>query len=283
VCIPIGIDATFIEPYRLVTERASIPLASARAGSHPITIGVLSDIQCLRVTDREREAVRRVMDARPDLIVLPGDLVQVGTHRLPEILDDFHALLAPLDAPLGVWFVQGNCETKEDARRLLATTRVGFLDNEVVELALGGRRVTLCGVDLAFASQRARDALHRIENAPETDDVRILVAHRPDVIEALASPSRVDLIVCGHTHGGQVVIPFFGPPITLSGVPRSIARGGFHVIDGKSIYLSRGIGWEHGHAPRVRFLCPPEVSFLTLGGRDMPAAEIVPVPKKAGD
>jgi len=266
VCIPIAIDATLVEPYRLVTERASVPLSNARSRAQPITIAVLADIQCNVVTDREREAVRRAMEARPDLILLPGDLVQVGTLRLPEILDDFHALLAPLHAPLGVYFVQGNCETKEDAQRLLAGTPVRFLDNEVVELSLGDRRVTLCGVDLAFASPRARAALQWIESAPGANDVRIVVAHRPDVIEALLPSSRVDLIVCGHTHGGQVNIPFFGPPITLSDVPRSIARGGLHELDGKRIYVSRGIGWEHGHAPRVRFLCPPEVSVITLGG-----------------
>jgi predicted MPP superfamily phosphohydrolase len=264
--VPIAIDATFVEPYRLVTEHATAPLASARSGAQPITIAVLSDIQCNFVSDREREAVRRAMEARPDLILLPGDLVQVGTLRLPEILDDFHALLAPLEAPLGVYFVQGNCETKEDAQRLLAGTHVRFLDNEVVELSLGDRRVTLCGVDLAFASPRARAALQWIERSPGTSDVRIVVAHRPDVIEALSPSSRVDLIVCGHTHGGQVNIPLFGPPITLSDVPRSIAEGGLHELDGKRIYVSRGIGWEHGHAPRVRFLCPPEVSLITLGG-----------------
>jgi predicted MPP superfamily phosphohydrolase len=264
-CIPLAVDATFIEPFRLVTEHAVIPLSRARSGSRAITIGVLSDIQCMTVSDRERDAVRRVMDAHPDLVLLPGDFVQVGTGRLPEILDDFHALLAPLAAPLGVYAVQGNCETKEEAARLFSGTPVRFLDNERVELSLGDRRVTLCGVDLAFASPRARAALQQIESAPGADDVRIVVAHRPDVIETLSQNSRVDLIVSGHTHGGQVVIPFYGPPITLSDVPRSIAIGGFHTLDGKRIYVSRGIGWEHGHAPRVRFLCPPEVSLLQLG------------------
>jgi predicted MPP superfamily phosphohydrolase len=72
------------------------------------------------------------------------------------------------------------------------------------------------------------------------------------------------LLVAGHTHGGQVQIPFFGPPITLSRVPRSVAAGGFHSLDGRAIYVSRGIGNERGWAPRVRFLAPPEVSLLTL-------------------
>ena len=133
--VPIGIYATFVEPYDLRTETASIPLPARARERTPITIAVLADIQCVEGHDHERDAIARVMAAKPDLILLPGDLVQVGEHRLPEILDDFHALLAPLSAPLGVYFVQGNCETKEDARRLLAGTPVRFLDNEVVELA----------------------------------------------------------------------------------------------------------------------------------------------------
>lgn len=262
--IPIVIYATFIEPYQLVTERTTVALAPERAGVDPIVIGVLADIQCVVVTDRERAALSRIMSAKPDLILIPGDLVQVGSQRLPEILDEFHALLAPLDAPLGVYFVQGNCESKDDARRLIEGTRVRMLDNEIVELSRGDRRITLCGVDLNFASAQARDVLQRIESAPGRDDVRIVFAHRPDVIYSLPPSSRVDLVVAGHTHGGQVQIPFFGPPIILSGVPRHIGAGGLHELDGRRIYVSRGLGWEHGDAPRVRFFSLPEVSLLTL-------------------
>jgi predicted MPP superfamily phosphohydrolase len=264
--VPIGIYATFVEPYTLRTERAYVSLSPSREGRTPITIAVLSDIQCVEVTDRERDAVRRAMDAEPDLVLLPGDLVQVGTHRLDEIRDDFRALVAPLAAPLGVYFVQGNCETKEDARYLLEGTPVKILDDEIVEGSVRDRHVRVCGVDLAFASRRAREVLRAIETESSEGDVCIVVAHRPDVIGALSHRSRVDLVVAGHTHGGQVQLPLFGPPITLSDVPRAVAAGGLHELDGKRIYVSRGIGWEHGQAPRVRFLCPPEVSLVTLGG-----------------
>ena len=125
--------------------------------------------------------------------------------------------------------------------------------------------MSLCGVDLAFASPAAQSALAQIESAPDPTDVRIVFAHRPDVLYALHRDTRVDLVVAGHTHGGQVQIPFYGPPITLSSVPRLVGAGGLHDVDGRRVYVSRGIGWEHGHAPRVRFLCPPEVSVLHLG------------------
>ena len=78
--------------------------------------------------------------------------------------------------------------------------------------------------------------------------------------------SRIDLVVAGHTHGGQVVVPGFGPIITLSGVPRAVAAGGLHEMNGNRIYVSRGAGSEQGQAPRIRLFCPPEVSILELVG-----------------
>jgi uncharacterized protein len=267
VLVPIGIDATFIEPFRLVTETATVPIAREHVLAKPIVIGVLSDIQLVVVTDREREAIARVMAAKPDLILLPGDLQQVGFDHFAELIPSFRALLAPLSAPLGVWFVEGNCESTGEARMLLEGTPVKILDNETVRFDRDGTRLTLCGVDLTFDSPRAKSALAEIQRDDGENDVRIVVAHRPDVMQKLAPNTRVDLIVAGHTHGGQVQIPFFGPPITLSAVPRDIAAGGLHTLDGRRIYVSRGIGWEHGHAPRVRFLCAPEVSLLTLRPR----------------
>lgn len=262
--VPIGVDATFIEPFRLVTESTEVPIARERELTAPLSIAVLSDIQTIEVTDHERDAVARAMAAKPDLILLTGDLQQVGFDHQDEIIPQLRELLAPLHAPLGAWYCEGNTESSFDARRLLQGTPVKVLENDVVSLAHAGARVTLGSVDLMFASPRALDALHRMENAAGSADVRILFAHRPDVVYGLVANTRVDLVVSGHTHGGQVQLPFLGPPITLSNVPREVAAGGLHDMEGRRVYVSRGIGWEHGHAPRVRFLCPPEVSLLTL-------------------
>ncbi len=270
--VPIGVYASFVEPYMLVTEHTNVALSPKRAGTQPIVVGVLADIQCGDVTDRERDAVARIMAAKPDLILIPGDLIQRAGRERKNLVAKFRALLAPLDAPLGVYFTQGNCEWwKPHAAELLEGTRVKILDNEIVELEHEDRRITLCGVDLDFSAP-AREALQLIEKSPGDDDVRIVVAHRPDVIYALPRGSRVDLVVAGHTHGGQVQIPGFGPPITLSGVPRDVAAGGLHTLEGRQIYVSRGLGWEHGMAPRVRFLALPEVSVLTLETAATPAA-----------
>ena len=92
-------------------------------------------------------------------------------------------------------------------------------------------------------------------------DHRIVISHSPDFIDAM--PERVDLVLAGHTHGGQVVIPFFGPPRTASRLPRLYA-GGLNDYRGTPLHVSRGVGMERGFTPPVRFLCPPEICVLDL-------------------
>jgi predicted MPP superfamily phosphohydrolase len=75
---------------------------------------------------------------------------------------------------------------------------------------------------------------------------------------------RIDLALAGHTHGGQVVVPFFGPLLTLSDVPRHVAAGGVHELGPVRVHVSRGVGMERGSAPQIRFFCPPEICLLTL-------------------
>ena len=78
-----------------------------------------------------------------------------------------------------------------------------------------------------------------------------------------AHTARAHLALAGHTHGGQVVLPFFGPPMTLSRLPRRYA-GGLHDYHGLPLHVSRGIGMERGSAPQIRFLCPPEICVIEL-------------------
>jgi predicted MPP superfamily phosphohydrolase len=260
--VPVGIWATFVEPARLVTEEATIALRPERAGSEPLRVAVLADIQSCHVTDRLRDAVQRAMDFEPHLILMPGDLMQCSSRaQRIENTPDFRRLLAPLDAPLGVWFVLGNTDRPDTVRGILEGTEVVLLQDETRLLAHGDRRVLLAGADFA---DRSAAFVSGLEDHPDVDDVVILFAHYPDVMHRLARDSRVDLLVAGHTHGGQVNLPFIGPPVTLSRVPRRVAAGGYHVVDGVRVYVSRGIGCERGAAPRVRFNCPPEVSLLTL-------------------
>ncbi|HUU85682.1 MAG TPA: metallophosphoesterase [Phycisphaerae bacterium] len=268
VCValgPAGVYATYIEPFRLQLETARIAVPVEREGSGPIRIGVLSDIQTAQVTDYERTAVARLMALAPDVILMPGDLFQGSDEMFERELPALRDLLSRLSAPGGVYFVQGDVDGLERVERVLDGTQVRLLYNEVVHGEVGDRWLTIGGVQLAHRREAARRVVGELEWAPWTADIRILLSHAPDVMLGLAPDSRIDLVVAGHTHGGQVQIPFFGPPFIASDVPREVGAGGYHELDGRRVYVSRGVGCERGHASRVRFGARPEISLLTLG------------------
>lgn len=266
---PVGGYASFVEPFRLTVERVTIPLDTDRPDAEELRIAVLADIQAIEVHEHHRAAVREAMAFEPHLILLPGDLIQAPDIESHEAaMPAFRELLAPLDAPLGVWFVIGNTDWGSRVRDVFEGTRVKVLENEWIVREHAGRRVVVGGSGMYWRDAEVERFVGELEalTAAETGghDLRILLAHFPDVIHHLSAASRIDLVVAGHTHGGQVSLPLIGPPITLSTVPRAVAAGGLHEVEGNRVYVSRGLGWEGGPAPRVRFLAPPEVSLLTL-------------------
>jgi predicted MPP superfamily phosphohydrolase len=267
MCLPglVGIYASYVEPYRLQLETAQVALAPERPGTEPLRVAVLADIQTDHVTDYEFSAIRRIMEQSPDIILLPGDLFQSSSKRFAESEPVLRELLGQLAAPGGVYFVQGDVDYPDDIRRVLAGTNVRLLLNETVRTMVRGRAITIGGIETNYRAPGARAIVRALESVPGQDDIRILLAHRPDPVLDLQRDTRIDLMVAGHTHGGQVQIPLIGPIITLSSVPNRVAAGGLHELAGaRRVYVSRGVGLERDQAPRLRFLCPPEISLVTL-------------------
>lgn len=266
VCVApafVGAYATFVEPFDTRFETADVVVSPRRAGLRPLRIGVLADIQTQGVSDHERNAVRRLAAAKPDIVLIAGDVFQGDDRSFERALPEMRALFAVLKPPGGIYVVPGDVDVPAD-RIARFGPNVKPLWNRIVRVEVGDRRVSLCGIELDWTSFAARMLLESFEYSGDSDDIRILLAHRPDAIENLGRSSRVDLTVAGHTHGGQIVIPGFGPPLTLTGVPRPVAAGGLHRLDGNQIYVSRGLGCERAQAPRIRFFCPPEIALLTV-------------------
>jgi uncharacterized protein len=259
----LAVYASWFELKNVQLERASFTLRDKRVGALPLKIGVLSDIQTSFISEHERGAVQRLMSEQPDIILIAGDLFQGSAEELTASLDDFHTLLNTLKAPGGIYFVQGDAERESWTERLLVGTSVQYLYNETRRIKIKDRELTLLGLALAYSSSEAERAMRSLQIDPD-EDIRILLSHRPDSILSLPEGSRVDLVVAGHTHGGQIQLPFIGPLLTLTNVPRAVAAGGAAEVNQNSIYVSRGLGRERGQAPPIRFLCPPEVAILTL-------------------
>lgn len=265
---PVGVYATFVEPHRLRVERAVVPVHEERAGDRDLRIAVLADVQTDDVGDYEWRAVARANALRPDIVLVPGDLFQMSAARQRRELPELRALVRELRAPGGVFVVEGDSDDPAELRPVVRGSGAHLLVNRVMTTRVAGREVTIGGIELDWRSPGAARVYEELESRPGRSDLRLLLAHRPDAVFPLPRDARTDLVVAGHTHGGQVRIPLVGPPVTMSGVPREVAAGGLHTMPGgRRIYVSRGVGLERGgHAPRLRVLCPPELSLLTLRG-----------------
>jgi predicted MPP superfamily phosphohydrolase len=126
------------------------------------------------------------------------------------------------------------------------------------------RVITIGGATLYHPDGRPDALRDELEARPGDRDIRILLTHRPDAVLNLPSPSRTDLVVAGHTHGGQVALPFFGPVMTLTEVPRDVAAGGLFDLGGRHILVGRGVGRERFQAPPVRLGVPPNIPIVRL-------------------
>lgn len=264
---PLGFYMTRVEPYWLETEQVGgIALAEGRTGAEAIRVGVLADLQTDHIGDHETGAVDRLLAERPDLILLPGDIFQGDDATFRRELPAFRALFDRLQAPGGAFLVVGDTDPVERLRLLAEGTPVRFVHDEIVRTRVRDRDVTIAGISLEYQSAASTAVAHELETAPGDGDVRILLSHRPDAVYHLpADHPRTDLVVAGHTHGGQVSIPFFGPLVTLTGVPRSVAAGGLHEMAARRIYVGRGVGLERGQAPQIRLFVRPNVGILTVG------------------
>ena len=262
VAIPVGIYATYIEPFWLRTESVTLTVDGVGEG---IRVGVLSDLQTTAVGPYENEAVDRLIALTPDIVVVPGDLYQFDPDLFGDRAPQFSELVQRLvDAVSIVYLVSGNTDTVTGLLRITEGTGAKVLDNQIDTFMLKGSVVSIGGITL-FGDERVAQRVAERLSDDDLAEVRILLAHKPDAVELLEGGS-VDLLVSGHTHGGQVSLPLFGPPLTASSVPRHVAAGGLHELDGTPVYVSTGVGRERGNAPQMRFGVRPSIGIIDLVG-----------------
>lgn len=238
------------EPGNLEVERVTIELPGL---ARKVKVAHLSDLQTDTIGTLH-ERVRREANAfEPDLVLFTGDLV--NHPSLAAAAGDWLAGFTPAGRK---YFVTGDIDGGMEVHGLLR--RAGFekIDGRRVVVEPAGAPITLLGVDIW--DWREEGYLARLaEGSPRP---RILLSHRPDA--ALVAGNVFDLVLSGHTHGGQVCLPFWGPLVTLSQVARKIAAGGLHRIGATRILVSRGLGWEGHVAPRVRTFCRPHLILVEL-------------------
>jgi predicted MPP superfamily phosphohydrolase len=217
-------------------------------------IAFLTDTHVAAIMRRRfyREVVKQVGIVEPDVILLGGDFCSFKRH-IPLLIP---ALLEGLSAKHGIYAVLGNHDywTDPDAvRATLASHGVEFVINRSIALHRDGAELTILGIDEVYRGEPDLDAAFANVKRPA-----IGISHHPDIIDELGGRD-LDLLVCGHTHGGQIRFPFFGPIVVPSRHEGRYASG-FVRRGGVLMYVSRGIG----ALPPLRILCKPEVATFVL-------------------
>jgi predicted MPP superfamily phosphohydrolase len=218
--------------------------------------------------------VRRAVDVantlKPDLTLLLGDYFATHrfvTERVPHPV--WAAELKRLQAPLGVYAVLGNHDWWHDiagVRAAFAQVAIPVLENDAVRLAKDGRGFWLAGLGDQIAYRLGRNRFQGVDDLPGTlarvdgDEPLLLMAHEPDIFVDV--PERVALTLSGHTHGGQIRVPFVWQYFAPSQYGARFAYG--HIVeDGRHLIVSGGLGTS---GVPIRLGVPPEIVHITLGG-----------------
>lgn len=247
------VHGTFNEPHRVGLTHATLPVSGLPGAFEGMRIALLTDLHHspLVGADDITKAVELTLAQKPDLIVLGGDYVTWGHDHFVGPIGE---LLAPLTAPLGVLAVLGNHDSDDEVTAALKRNKFDVLRDERTRIMRRGDALDFVGVRYWT---RQVSTISKLIDAP--GNVNVLLAHDPRRIRE-AAELNIPLVLSGHTHGGQIVLPVLG----------AWNRGFFPTMQGtlerenSVLFVSRGIGMVY--VP-MRVNCPPEVAILTLERR----------------
>jgi predicted MPP superfamily phosphohydrolase len=255
--------AAIIEPHQVEITHQRIVIEKLPEEFHGFRIAQLSDIHHSPFLGEEEivEAVRRANELRPDLVALTGDYI---SHSRDYISGCARAL-GGLRAARGVFAILGNHDHWTDGEmmfRALTEHGIRVLINESERIELGGACIHLAGVDDLLVR---RDDLPKALSGTNRDETRILLSHNPAIIRE-AARACVDLVLSGHTHGGQI-----NWRMLVGREDRKTARWlrrpsrrlmrGHAQLGSTQLYVNRGLGTV---VVPLRYGCPPEITLIEL-------------------
>jgi uncharacterized protein len=256
----LGVVAAEYETRDLTLNKLSLQLQDWPKGLNGYKIAHLSDLHLESLKIPTEQIVEMSNSIDPDLLVITGDLIE-ARGDISRVIK----VLSPMKAKDGKFFVMGNNDYQHFSRthfkkyiKELECMGFSVLINSAEKVTRGNDSFWVVGVD---DPATAHDDVELAFSTVHEDGLpRIVLSHSTDCIDDLY-PKRVDLFLAGHTHGGQVVLPFVGPPIRNTLLAEEGIYEGYHLVNGINVYISRGIGTS---GIPVRIGSKPEVAGITL-------------------
>jgi uncharacterized protein len=248
-------NAFGLEPHSFRVQELVLPLAKMPPG-HTLRLVQLSDLHIRTFHGYFRQVAEAVNALAPEVIVLTGDYLEKGRN-----INEVRTFLQLLQASTGIVAIQGNWEywarlEGENLRRHFARAGVTLLINERQDLEIRGIPLSILGLDYPSSTDQTR----QLQQLADAARINIVLSHVPAFAHELLEETA-DLILSGHTHGGQVRIPFV-PPFYLPRFSGAYVEGLYRVGPAAiPLYVTRGIGTS---VIPARFLCPPEITLITL-------------------
>ncbi len=259
----LGLLGVGLAVYAFAWEPRNLEVSTHRVYSDrietPLRIAVIADLQTDAPGPHERAALQAVADAKPDLILFVGDVIQQhDPQAYARAWANLREIAEPLqlDAPLGMYLVEGDSEFPHGDAWVHEAATMGL---RVWSRDVASQRVRADVVLTGFGLRASADPALGVERVGP--GLHVVFGHRPAF--ALGDVDA-DLLLAGHTHGGQVALPGWGPLLTLSKVPRAWAAGRTELDGGATLIVSRGVGMERAGAPRIRFWCRPEIVLVDV-------------------
>jgi hypothetical protein len=252
-----GFGYTFFEAGWVRVQRVTVPVPRLPRAFFGMSIAFLSDIHHGPFTslDYVHRIVQLTNALFPDIVLLGGDYV----HRASEYIKPCMRALADLKSPLGAYGVLGNhdhWEGAEETRKAMQSSGIIELTNLGTWIERDGARLRLSGVGDLWEDNQDLDAALADARPSETS---ILLSHNPDFVESITD-HRVGLVLSGHTHGGQIVLPVVGAPRVPSRYGQKYLRGLVRTPY-TQVFVTRGLGTV---TPPLRFCCRPEIVLITI-------------------
>jgi predicted MPP superfamily phosphohydrolase len=240
-----------IEPYWIEVKTVEIP--TTKLHQTAIRLVQISDTHCTIRPLSEKKVVEIINDLKPDIIVFTGDSANNSRG-----LKRFKETMKALEARLGKFAVRGNIDAVFwPGVDIFGGTGFVELDGNSIEINKDGEEIWITGV-----TREKEDKIDDVLKKVPDDSFSVFLYHFPDLVEDL-NGLNVDLYLAGHTHGGQIAMPFYGAIITLSKFGKKYESGEYKVGN-IVLYVNRGLGLASGFNPKMRFFARPEITVFDL-------------------